>query len=305
MNLYHFLRRVLPRFMSRDITWLIAEGRVTVNAEPGDIRTILRTGDYVIVNTSSLKERKPKQRTVKTLEILYRDDSVLCVNKPAGIPVIPDRRPTISTAVEICRKMLAPEGINPNPVHRLDKQTSGVLMLALRKKSVQPLGELFSQRRIHKTYLAFVRGVPRPPEAVVDAPVGPDSRKMTRMVVNMENGKPAVTNYSTRTTWPGYAFLEIRPETGRTHQIRVHLAHIKHPILCDPVYGGGETFHLSTLKPQYRIGRGKRERPILNRLALHAWKLAFTSPGTNERVEVEAPLPKDLSILKQKLDKFA
>ena len=225
--------------------------------------------------------------------------------KPAGIPVIPDRRPKGSTAVEICRKMLAPEGLSPKPVHRLDKHTSGVLMLALTKDYVQPLGELFADRLVDKVYLAFVRGTPRPAEGVIDLPIGADRNKATRMVIDRARGKPALSLFKTLKTWNGYSLVEVRPKTGRTHQVRVHMAHIKHPILCDALYGGGDAFHLSTIKPDYRIGRGRRERPILSRQALHAAQLSFRSPATGKEVVVKAPLAEDLVILQRKLEKFA
>jgi 23S rRNA pseudouridine955/2504/2580 synthase/23S rRNA pseudouridine1911/1915/1917 synthase len=314
MSLFHFLRRTLPRSMGRDVLGLIVDGRVMVNGEAGDVQMPLRTGDFIEVDLDAI-ENGPRgkgagkkgagEKGNATLDILYRDDALICVDKPAGIPVIPDRRPKGPTAVEICRAMLAPEGLRPRPVHRLDKYTSGVLMLALTKKATQPLGELFEERRVSKVYLAVVRGVPFPREGVVDAPIGPDRRKVSRMVVDPAGGKTAVSRYRTLNAWRGYALVEVRPETGRTHQIRVHLAHIKNPILCDPLYGGGEAFHLSTIKPDYRIGRGKRERPIIKRLALHAAELAFTSPATGREVVVRSPMPQDLEILRQKIDKFA
>jgi RluA family pseudouridine synthase len=309
MSLFHFLRRTLPRSMSRDVLSLIVDGRALVNGEPGDVQLVLRTGDFIEVDVSAAGgapgARRAAPDAAPTLDVLYRDDALICVDKPAGIPVIPDRRPKGPTAVEICRAMLAGEGLRPRPVHRLDKQTSGVLMLALTKESVKPLGELFEKRRVSKIYLALVRGVPRPAEGVIDAPIGPDSRKVSRMVVDPGGGKEAVSRFRTLKAWRGYAFVEVRPETGRTHQVRVHMAHIKNPILCDGLYGGGEVFHLSTIKPDYRIGRGRRERPILARLALHAAELAFQSPATGKDVVVRSPLPRDLEIVKGKIDKFA
>ena len=304
MSLYHFLRRTLPRSMGRDVLSLIVDGHTLVNGKPGDVHAPLRTGDFVAVDTSFC--RKPRREgPPERLTVLYREATFICVDKPAGIPVIPDRRPKTPTVVEICRAMLAGEGLNPKPVHRLDKHTSGVLLLALQRDAVPILGELFSKRRVKKTYLAFVRGTPRPAEGVIDAPISPDKRKAGRMAVDPSRGKPALSRYRTLVRWRGYSLVEVRPETGRTHQVRLHMAHIKNPILCDSLYGGGEGFHLSTIKPDYRTGRGKRERPILSRQALHAAELAFPSPTTGELVSVKSPLPKDLEILKSKLDRFA
>ncbi len=290
--------------MGRNVLEIIVDGHVQVNGVRGDVHQPLRTGDYLEVDMAGCK-RPAEKADPKRLDILYRDEGVLCVYKPAGIPVIPDRRPKGSTAVEICRKMLASEGFSPKPVHRLDKHTSGVLMLALTKDYVQPLGDLFADRLVNKVYLAFVRGTPRPPEGEIDAPIAPDRKKATRMVVDRQRGKSAFSSFKTLETWNGYSLLEVRPRTGRTHQVRLHLAHIKHPILCDALYGGGDAFHLSTIKPDYRIGRGRREKPILNRQALHAAELAFRSPATGDEVVVKAPLAEDLVILRKKLEKFA
>ncbi len=290
--------------MGRNVLEMIVEGHVKVNGKRGDVHQPLRTGDYLEVDTARCK-RPAEKADPKGLEILYRDEGTLCVFKPAGIPVIPDRRPKGSTAVEICRKMLAPEGLRPKPVHRLDKHTSGVLMLALTKEYVHPLGELFADRLVDKVYLAFVRGTPRPAEGEIDLPIGADRKKATRMVIDRARGKPALSFFKTIKTWNGYSLVEVRPKTGRTHQVRVHMAHIKHPILCDALYGGGDAFHLSTIKPNYRIGRGRRERPILNRQALHAAQLSFRSPATGKEVVVKAPLSEDLVILQGKLEKFA
>jgi len=290
--------------MSRDVLGLIMDGHVTVNGAAGDLHMPLRTGDFLLIDIGACQDRDERSYP-ESLDILYQDDSLVCIDKPAGLPVIPDRRPKGPTIVEICRKMFAAASLYPRPIHRLDKHTSGVLMLALKKEFVEPLGELFAQREISKTYLAFVRGVPHPPQGVIDAPISPDSRKMSRMIIDPERGKRALSRYKILKAWGGYALLEVKPETGRTHQVRVHLAYIKNPILCDPLYGGGDAFHLSSLKLDYRIGRGRRERPLLKRLALHARELAFRSPATGQPVVVRSPLPKDLKILKEKLDKFA
>ncbi len=306
MTVFHFLRKTLPRSMSRDIVGLIDDGAVFRNGVPAEFQAIVRTGDFISVDTSAVKEREVQQEAPLELEILYRDEGVLCVDKPPGIPVIPDRRHRTETAVEICRRMLGDGPNSPKPVHRIDKYTSGVLMLALKKEFVQPLGDLFADKRISKTYLAFVRGNVLPGERIIDAPIGPDARRVSRMVVNpTKKGKSAVTRIAPLVAWRDYSLVEARPETGRTHQIRVHLAHIKHPILCDSLYGGGDVFHLSTIKPDYHVGRGKRERPLLKRQALHAAELTFESPATGKVVRVKSPLPEDLAILKKKLEKFS
>jgi RluA family pseudouridine synthase len=303
ITLFHFLRRVLPRGYKVDIPALIQDGHVEINGRAGDSNAYLQVGDYVCVEEEALKAFSIKS-IPHVMEILYQDEQVVCVNKPAGIPVIPDRRPKGKTAVQLCRDMLDSRNRTPRPVHRLDKWTSGVLVMALDKKSVETLTNAFSERKVKKTYLAFVRGTPYPAEGVIDVPIGPNARRMTKIVVGSRLSKPAVTHYRTVCAWQGFSLLEVRPETGRTHQIRVHLSHINHPILCDALYGGGDAFYLSEFKLDYRLGRGKKEQSLLSRQALHAAEISFPSPKTGKEIRVEAPLPHDLSVVQKKLDQY-
>jgi RluA family pseudouridine synthase len=303
ITLYHFLKRVLPRKHSSTAAVLIREGAVEVNGVPTSNDMPLKTGDLVSVDTEIL-EAAAKRPSKHTLEVLFRDEAVICVNKPAGVSVIPDRRQVGKTAVQMLREMLKEEGFNPKPVHRLDKWTSGVLLLALQKEYVEELGRLFAEQKVEKTYYAFVRGRPHPASGTIEEPIGPDSKRMKRMVVGSKQAKPALTHYELKKRWEGFSLLEIKPKTGRTHQIRVHLSHIHHPILCDALYGGGDAFYLSELKINYRLGRGKTEKPLLSRQALHAGAIDFSTPATGQRVRVEAGLPHDLSVLAKKLEQY-
>ncbi|MHC4942108.1 MAG: RluA family pseudouridine synthase [Planctomycetota bacterium] len=304
ITLFHFLRRVLPQGYKVDIPALIRDGHVEVNGATSDLNATLRLGDFVTVVEEAMKAAT-KKTPGSELEILYEDDAVVCVDKPAGIPVIPDRRPQGKTAVQICRALYKGKDKHPRPVHRLDKWTSGVLVLALEKKYVEPLTDAFSERKVNKTYLALVRGTPFPTEGMIDEPIGPNARRMTRIVVGGRLAKPAVTRFRTERSWEGFSLLEVKPETGRTHQIRVHLSHLGHPILGDSLYGGGDALYLSEFKIDYRLGRGKKERPLLSRQALHAARLSFPSPATGETITVESRLPKDLVVVIKKLDQYA
>lgn len=304
ITVYHFLRRVLPRSHSINLTKIIEDGAVQVNDTPTDPEARLKRGDYVTVNEKAMKDAAVKP-SFEALDTLYRDEALICVLKPAGMSVIPDRRQVGKTAVQICRQMLEGEDCTPRPVHRLDKWTSGALIMALQKKYVEPLGKLFAERKVNKTYLAIVRGRPIPDEGVIDEAIGPNDRRMTKIIVGGKLCKPAVTRFRTLCKWQGFSLVEAKPETGRTHQIRVHLSHIGHPILCDSLYGGGDAIYLSELKLDYKLGRGKREKPLLSRQALHAEKIRFVTPATGKEVEVKAPLPHDLEVVAKKLDRYA
>jgi RluA family pseudouridine synthase len=304
MTLYHFLMKVMPHVRSAGISELIKNGCVQVNGKFRGANDSLRNGDFVSVEMEAL-EITSKQRKIERLEVLYRDEAVVCVNKPAGLSVIPDRRQEGKTAVQVCREMFGSENLHPRPVHRLDKWTSGVLVLALKKEYVAPLGDLFAERKVEKTYLAFVRGRPDPVSGTIDAPIGPDAKRMTRMVVNARKAKPAITHYSILEHFEGASLLEVHPETGRTHQIRVHLSHIDHPVLCDSLYGGGDAVYLSDFKLDYKLGKNRKERPLLSRHALHAHRITFPSPATGQEITVKADLPKDLEVLRKKLGQYA
>ena len=166
------------------------------------------------------------------------------------------------------------EGRRPGIVHRLDKDTSGVMVVGRTIPAADALMRQFKSRRVEKVYLTLVKGAVAPPEGIIEAPVARDPRDRKRMVARV-GGRPAVTRYRLLDAVEGYSWLEARPRTGRTHQIRVHLAAIGHPVAGDPIYG-------------------RRDRHVL-RLALHAWQLTFDHPGSSERLTFTAPLPDDLA----------
>lgn len=242
----------------------------------------------------------------RAIDILFADDVLMAVNKPAGALTIPGRR-----SGEAIRELLARQGVTGELliVHRLDRQTSGVLLLARAPEAHQALSGQFARRRVEKSYLALVQGHPEADEGLIDAPLARDPHSATRMIVHARLGKPSrtrweiVERFAAGRALGGIALLRCRPLTGRQHQIRVHLVHAGMPLLVDGTYGRREEFLLSTVKPFYRTRRGEVERPLMARLTLHAEALGFEHPVTHERVRVEAPLPKDFKAVLTQLRK--
>lgn len=236
------------------------------------------------------------------IDILLDDPAFLAVNKPAGVPTIPGRQGGASV-----RDLLARGGPGGELriVHRLDKQTSGALLLARTAEAQRALSEQFQRREVEKTYLALVRGAPDRDAGLINAPLARDPKSPTRMVVQPKKGKPSRTRWEVLERFGGIALIRCRPLTGRQHQIRVHLAHASMPLLVDPVYGRSEGFFLSEVKARYKRGKFQEERPLIARLTLHAESLAFAHPATGAPIRVEAPLPKDLRATLNQLRKIA
>jgi len=225
------------------------------------------------------------------LEVLHEDESLIVLDKPSGMVVHPAPGHPDGTLVNAllhhCRDLAGVGGvIRPGIVHRLDRGTSGVMVAAKSDEAHQSLSEQFRDHSITRVYRALVRGVPSVESGRIDLPVGRHRSDRKRMSVRSANGRDAHTAWRVLRRFPdppraGHSLLEIEPETGRTHQIRVHLSSVGLPIVGDPVYG--------------RAGRGASRAPILARSALHAAVLGFHHPGSGERVQFEAPFPPDIA----------
>jgi RluA family pseudouridine synthase len=234
------------------------------------------------------------------IPVLYADDSLLAVDKPSGLLSIPDRYdPEAPVAVNELRsswgKLLV--------VHRLDKDTSGVLIFARGSDAHKALSEAFESRAVAKTYRALVRGSPTWDETICDLPLMPDGDKLHRTIVTAHHGKRSATAFAVVARYKDIALIEAKPETGRTHQVRVHLAALGFPCLCDPLYGDGEPLLLSKLKRRWK-GDPFDERPLLDRAALHALSIDFPHPLTGSSLKVEAALPKDMRATINQLEKL-
>ena len=283
------LATLLPDLSRTRLQSLIRQGAVSVNGvAAGKPGVRLESGDLLVVR---LPDRVPSglQPEPIPLEVIYEDSDVLLVNKPAGLVVHPAPGHASGTLVQAALAH-APdlEGIGgeirPGVVHRLDKDTSGLIVLAKNDRAYSDLQRAFKSRTIVKTYLAIVDGHPPTPAGRIEAPIGRDPSHRKRMAVVQESkGRQSVTAYATRESFKAGSLLEVHPETGRTHQIRVHLAFLGCPVVGDRVYG-------------------RRAATVdAARQMLHAWQLTLVLPGEHEAREFEAPLPADFVAVLEEL----
>jgi 23S rRNA pseudouridine1911/1915/1917 synthase len=241
----------------------------------------------------------PKINTAEqTMEILAENEQFIAVNKPSGLLSIPDR-----LGEEISLKVILKEKYgNIFTVHRLDKDTSGIIIFAKTEEAHQQLSGLFEGREMEKYYLGLVHGQLLNESGSIDAPIMEHPGKTTKMMTHAK-GKPSLTDYEVLESFRSYSWLQFRIHTGRTHQIRVHMQHLGHPIVCDEVYGDAKPIFLSALKKKFKLSKAaEEERPILNRLALHSYRLKFSF--NNESFDLIAEPPKDLRATLQQLRKL-
>ncbi|MDQ3877844.1 MAG: RluA family pseudouridine synthase [Actinomycetota bacterium] len=256
-------------------------GEITVDGDPVRPSHRMEAGQRLVGELVADDLERPRAEDIP-IEIRYRDERVLVVSKPAGLVTHPARGHETGTLVNALLgtgETLAGAGsVRPGIVHRLDKDTSGLLIVAKDDAAQESLVHAMSRRMIVRRYLALVRGVP-PPSGSIDAPIGRHPARRTRMAV-VADGRPSVTNYRVRASHDRRSLLDVDLETGRTHQIRVHLSHIGHPILGDRTYGGmsDDARALGLARP-----------------FLHAFSLEFPHPDDGRVVAVEDPLPADLA----------
>lgn len=235
------------------------------------------------------------------LQIIYEDDDIVVLNKPSGLLSIPDR---FDAQLPSLKQMLAQKYNSIFVVHRIDRDTSGIIMFAKHEAAHRFYSMAFEEKKVSKKYLGLVLGSPVPVEATLDKPIAHHPVVKGKMVVH-RSGKPSITHYRTMDNLGPYSLIEFEIETGRTHQIRVHMQDHGNPLVCDPLYGNGEPVLLSRIKRKYNLSRAQEEEiPMLNRLALHAHSLDFTTP-TGLQVHVEGPLFKDMQATLTQLRKHS
>ena len=269
-----FLSAMLPDQSRSYLQKIIKDGNVLVNGEPKKSSYRLEDGDEVTADLPELKSPDIEPENIP-LDILYEDDSILMVNKPKGMVVHPSAGHYTGTLVNAvlwhCQGQLS--GINGVSRHRIDKDTTGVLVVCKNDAAHNAVAAQLKEHSITRKYRAIVHGVIKEDEGTVDAPIGRHPTERKKMASGVKNGKRAVTHYRVLERFQGYTYVECQLETGRTHQIRVHMASIHHPLLGDTVYGPAKDSH------------------HLEGQTLHAMVLGLIHPVTGEYLEVEAPLP--------------
>ncbi|MBX2930765.1 MAG: RluA family pseudouridine synthase [Chitinophagaceae bacterium] len=234
---------------------------------------------------------------MQKLDIIFENDFFIAINKPSGLLSVPDRKQSEPSLKDILIEKYG----HIFTVHRLDKDTSGVIVFAKDAATHKQLSQLFESRAIEKYYVGLVHGRLLHTSESIDAPIMQHPADNGKMLIH-QKGKPSLTDYTLLEQFKFFAWVQFQIHTGRTHQIRIHTKHIGNSIVCDNLYGDGNPILLSALKRNFKLSKNSdEEKPILNRLALHSSKLIFDF--NNQHFSLEAPLPKDLKALLQQLRK--
>lgn len=266
---------------------LIESNNILVNDKSEKVSYKVQANDNISIDVPEAKETKLKAQEIP-LDIIYEDNDIIVVNKPKGMVVHPANGNPDGTLVNailaICKNSLSGIGgeLRPGIVHRLDKDTSGLIIVAKNDNAHINMSEQIKERNVKKTYIALVRGNVPEEEATINMPIGRSTKDRKKMAVT-KNGKQAITHFKVLKRYSKYTLLEIKIETGRTHQIRVHMAEIGYPVVGDAVYSNG-----------------KNEFGIEGQM-LHAYKLEFMHPITNKHMELTAPLPQYFEEILKKL----
>jgi 23S rRNA pseudouridine1911/1915/1917 synthase len=277
-RLDQFLRERLPLYSRSRLQDWIEQGRVLVDGAPAKRSHLLKGAERIHVQPAELAPLRATPEDLP-LEVLYEDADVIAINKPAGMVVhtgAGQHSGTLVNAVLHRFGKLSSVGgdLRPGIVHRLDRFTSGVILIARSDTAHRNLAEQFAARQVEKIYVALVHGQVKNQQGRMTTPIARDPVRRIRMTARLAHGRQAITSYQVLKRLEGFTFLEVKIGTGRTHQIRVHLASIGHPVVGDKLYGA----------PASTLGR----------YFLHARQITFSSPSSDERVTVAAPLPAEL-----------
>lgn len=295
-RLDRFLAGQFPDYSRTLLASLVRDGLVSIeDFPPAKLKPSLKleAGQVITVEKPALEEAELAPEDIP-LDVLFEDDCIIVINKPADLPVHPPkagRGGTLANALLFhFQKLSRPDPIRPGIVHRLDADTSGVIVCAKDDSAHFKLAKQFEQRTVKKEYLAIVRGRMKQPSGEIDMPIGrhPDHYEMQRV---HPEGRSAVTHWEVIEEFKRFSLLRLKPQSGRTHQLRVHLSAINHPIVGDRLYSRKPPLTRSEVE-----GREAEpgEPPLIARQALHAARLEFEHPRSGERASFEAPLPEDM-----------
>lgn len=289
-----FLVSRFPDFSRVQLQRAIVRGDVLVDNQPAKSSTKLKLNQQVVVLNLKQPSDAPIPEPIP-LDLLYEDESLVAINKPPNMVVHPAKgnwSGTLTAALAHRFQTLSEVGgaTRPGIVHRLDRDTSGVILVARNDQAHLSLAEQFENRTVEKEYLAIVTPAPDRDRDIIEKPIGdhPYQREKKAIRENHPSSRQATTFYEVIQRFNGFALLRVKPKTGRTHQIRVHLAHVGSPILCDALYSGRSKVAFNDFQ------RSLSEEPVLVRQALHAHRISFDHPVSRNRLEIEAPLPQDM-----------
>jgi 23S rRNA pseudouridine1911/1915/1917 synthase len=274
---------------------MLERGEVLWNGREAKASQRVRKGDVVLVRLPIAADA-PERETADDLVILHEDEHVVVVDKPSGMAAHPVGRIRHGTLINKLHARYRADDrtkdVVPRLGHRLDRDTSGVLLVVKDRRTDQLVTEAFTLRRVRKTYLALVEGVPEAAEGEVDAPIGPAPDGATALHMGVRpDGAPSRSRWRVVRAFRDHALLALEPKTGRTHQLRVHMAHLGHPILCDHLYGDPRPVWRSSVDPSIPL---EDDAIVLQRLALHSHRLELSHPITGGPLAIESPLPPDL-----------
>ncbi len=300
---YLHSRPELSGFSRAMIQNIIKEGAVKVNGKIVKPSFKLSPGDKIDLTVPQPPSKEIHPQDIP-LNIIYEDDDIIIVNKQSDMIVHPARGNTNGTLVNALAfysdKLSSGLGeFRPGIVHRLDRDTTGVMVVTKNDTAQWKIAKQFERRQTKKNYLAIVHGTPELTADRINAPLGIHPRIREKYAIRPEIGKEAITFYEVVESFRGFSLLKMTPKTGRTHQIRVHLSYIKHPIVGDDMYGGKLIYPWQLQNSEPAV-----QEPIINRFALHAWTLEFKHPTTDEMMKFEAPLPEDMQNLLDMLRKY-